>query len=54
MKKEPGLKVDVLIPVYKPDKTFSRLLQMLKQQTYPINRIIVMNTEERYWDQAGF
>ena len=25
--------VDVLIPVYKPDRRFARLLQMLKKQT---------------------
>lgn len=47
-------KVDVLIPVYKPDKGFSRLLQMLMRQTYPVNRIIVMNTEERYWNKEGY
>ena len=35
-------KVDVLIPVYKPDRRFGRLLQMLKEQTYQVNRIIVI------------
>ena len=37
------LTVDVIIPVYKPDKKFSRLLKMLSLQTYPIGKIIVMN-----------
>lgn len=46
--------VDVLIPVYQPDKRFGRLLRMLKRQTYPVNRIIVMNTEERYWKPAEY
>jgi rhamnosyltransferase len=46
-------KVDVLIPVYKPDRQFGRILQMLMKQTCPINRIIVVNTEERYWNQES-
>ena len=37
--------VDVLIPVYKPDRRFARLLQMLKKQTVVPDRIIIMNTE---------
>lgn len=36
--------VDVIIPTYKPGKQFIRLLHLLQKQTYPINRIIVMNT----------
>ncbi len=51
-KKHPT--VDVIIPVYKPDKTFSRLLQMLTKQTYPIGQIIVMNTERAYWNDKGY
>lgn len=43
--------VDVLIPVYQPDKRFLRLLQRLKKQTYQVNRIIIINTEERYWNE---
>ena len=39
-------RVDVIIPTYKPGKKFSRLLKMLERQTYPIGRIIVMNTEK--------
>ena len=31
--------VDVLIPVYKPDRRFARLLQMLRKQTVVPNRI---------------
>ena len=38
--------VDVLIPVYKPDRRFARLLQMLKKQTVVPDRIIIMNTEK--------
>ena len=46
--------VDVIIPTYKPDKKFSRLLRMLELQTYPIRRIIVMNTEKSYWNDKGY
>ncbi len=41
--------VDVIIPVYKPGPKFSYLLRRLKEQTYPVNKIIVINTEEKYW-----
>ncbi len=41
--------VDVVIPVYKPGRRFACLLERLGQQTFAINRIIVVNTEERYW-----
>lgn len=43
-------KVDVLIPAYRPGKEFFRLLKRLQQQKYPIHKIIVMNTEETYWN----
>ncbi len=42
--------VDVIIPVYGPDETFGRLLQMLGRQTHPVRRIIAVNTEEALWD----
>lgn len=46
--------VDILIPVYKPDRKFSRLLEMIRRQTYPVERIIVMNTEKSYWNEKGY
>ena len=46
--------VDVLIPVYKPDRVFARLLQMLQQQTRKPDRIIVVNTEKEYWNPGGY
>lgn len=46
--------VDVIIPTYRPGKKFSRLLKMLERQTYPVGKIIVMNTERSYWNDAGF
>ncbi len=41
--------VDVIIPVYKPDKKLQLLLKRLVEQSYPIRRIIIMNTERSYW-----
>ena len=46
--------VDVIVPVYQPGKKFSRLLQMLSKQTWPIRRIIIMNTERSYWNEEGY
>lgn len=43
--------VDVIIPTYKPGEKFTRILDMLKKQTYPVNRIIIVNTEKKYFDQ---
>lgn len=47
-------KVDVIIPAYRPGKKFSRLLRMLELQTWPVEKIIVMNTEKSYWNDEGF
>lgn len=52
--KKRRLGVDVIIPTYRPGKKFSRLLKMLELQTYPIGRMIVMNTEKAYWNDRGF
>lgn len=37
--------VDIVIPTYRPGEEFCDLLLRLKQQTYPVNQIIVVNTE---------
>lgn len=42
-------KVDVIIPTYKPGESYTRLLDMLEKQSYPINKIWVINTEEKYY-----
>ncbi len=46
--------MDVIIPVFQPDRHFARLLMMLEKQTYPVNRIIVINTEKKYWNASGY
>ena len=42
--------IDVIIPTYKPDAKFKRLIEMLEIQTVPVNKIIVINTEEKYME----
>lgn len=44
------LTVDVIIPAYKPDEKLTRLVSMLQKQTYPIEHIMIINTEEALWD----
>lgn len=43
--------VDVIIPVYKPDKEFFTLIDKLEKQTVPVRKIILMNTEQKYFDR---
>lgn len=38
--------VDVIIPTYKPDKRFHKLIERLQRQSYKINKIIIVNTDE--------
>lgn len=52
------MKIDVIIPVYKPDEKFLTLIELLEKQTCPPDQIILMNTEEKYFrqltDEASF
>lgn len=41
--------VDVILLTYKPEKQVMELIRALEEQTYPIRKIIIMNTEERYF-----
>lgn len=45
------MSIDVIIPVYKPGQELFTLLDRLAKQTAAINRIILMNTEEKYFEQ---
>ena len=40
------VRIDVVIPTYRPGKQFAGLLRALKKQTCPIRRILILNTEE--------
>lgn len=46
-----NVKIDVIIPMYKPDRRLFELLDRLKSQTCSIQNIILMNTEEKYFTQ---
>ncbi len=43
--------VDVILPTYKPTGELLDLIELLESQTYPVNKIIIMNTEEKYFDR---
>ncbi len=43
--------IDIIIPVYKPDKSFFTLIERLEKQTVPVNRIILLNTEQKYFER---
>lgn len=43
--------VDVIIPTYQPDSHLIKLLDQLSNQTVPVQKIILMNTEEKYFDR---
>lgn len=47
-------KVDVIIPVYKPDRGFLTMVEKLQAQTVPVNRIILINTEQKYLDRLFY
>ena len=38
------MKIDVIIPTYKPGKEFEKLIGRLQNQEYPIHKIIIINT----------
>jgi rhamnosyltransferase len=44
--------VDVIIPVYKPDDRLKKIIDRLRKQTYPVNRIILINTGRAFFEQA--
>ena len=48
------LKIDVIIPAYKPGDKLEELLRRLLQQSVLPNRVILMNTEEELWDARRF
>lgn len=45
---------DVVIPVYRPGEKFELLLERLLGQSVPVRRIILINTDEKLWDQEHF
>lgn len=48
------MKIDVIIPTYKPDDRLDKNLRMLRRQTLKPDRILLMNTEEEYFRSREF
>lgn len=46
------MKADLIIPTYRPDDTFCLLLHRLQEQTFVVNRVILLNTEEALWEES--
>ena len=49
--KHTGRKVDVLIPVYRPDERLDKIIERLGKQSCPVNRIRIINTEKKYFEE---
>ena len=45
-------RVDVIIPSYKPDGKLRKLLELLLVQSYPVENIIIINTDQSLLDPA--
>lgn len=43
--------IDIIIPVYRPDKSFFTLIERLEHQTVPVRNIFLVNTEQKYFDR---
>lgn len=46
--------VDVIIPTCKPEEEFVTLLEMLQKQSVKVGKIVVMNTEEKYFERLKY
>lgn len=45
------MEVDVIIPVYRPSEKFLELLDQLEVQSVPVHQVILINTEQKYFDR---
>ncbi|MDE6914045.1 MAG: glycosyltransferase [Lachnospiraceae bacterium] len=43
--------VDIILPTYKPTRELFDMIELLESQTYPVHKIIIMNTEEKYFQR---
>lgn len=46
--------VDVIVLTYKPPKGVLQLIEAIEKQDYPIQKLILMNTEEKYFDERFY
>lgn len=49
-----GKTVDIIIPTYKPNNDFLKLIDLLEHQDANIGKIIIVNTEEKYFQSLVF
>lgn len=47
-------KVDIVIPTYKPNEKLLENIKKLQNQTYKVNKIILINTEKEYMKEEDF
>ncbi len=48
------MEIDIIIPLYKPGKELFTLLDKLQEQTVSVNRILLFNTEEKYFTRLVY
>ncbi len=48
------MKIDLIIPVYKPDKKFMEMVDLMSDQSLSLNKIIIMNVEQKYFERLIF
>lgn len=48
------MKIDLIVISYKPDKNFLDMIQSMSCQTTPLNRIIIYNTEQKFFDRLAY
>lgn len=48
------MKVDLIIISYKPDETFLEMVKRISEQTVAINRIIIYNVEQKFFDRIAY
>lgn len=49
-----NVRIDVIIPIYKPGPELLTLLDRLEDQTMAVQNIILMNTEKKYFEQLDY
>lgn len=48
------MKVDAVIPAYKPGHDLRELVEKLLDQTVRLGRIIIINTDREYFDEKEY
>lgn len=46
--------IDLIIPVYKPEKSFLEMVDLMAKQSHSINKIIIVNVEQKYFDRLVY